>query len=182
MNNIPMDNRRETYVVNLWGGPGCGKSTLAALVFAEMKKLDLEVELIREYIKPWAWRGHPVGRWDELYILGKQLRAESACYGKVDWIVTDRPLGLSAIYEKLFGLPPLAGPAVEELLRQQTKEYIFHVDLLVKRTKPYNPVGRYQSKDEALKVDELCRQRCLYAPEVASIEDVMGALGLVRNR
>lgn len=147
-----------TTVVGIGGGPGCGKSTFAAALFAELKARGVSCELVREYVKPWAWRGQVPGRWDELYLLAKQLREESALYGKVDLIVSDRPLWMSAVYEELLHLPPLAGPAVHALLRQQADEGIRHIDFLVQRTKAFDPSGRYQTESQARAVDVACER------------------------
>jgi len=38
-------------VVNLFGAPGAGKSTGAAYIFAMLKLMDLNVELITEFAK-----------------------------------------------------------------------------------------------------------------------------------
>jgi adenylate kinase family enzyme len=38
-------------VINLFGGPGCGKSTLAARIFSILKLKDISCELINEYAK-----------------------------------------------------------------------------------------------------------------------------------
>jgi replication-associated recombination protein RarA len=38
-------------VVCFWGGPGTGKSTTAAVIFANLKKLQFNCELNREYGK-----------------------------------------------------------------------------------------------------------------------------------
>ena len=38
-------------VINLWGGPGCGKSTTAAGLFSIMKMRGHKVELVTEYAK-----------------------------------------------------------------------------------------------------------------------------------
>lgn len=38
-------------VINLFGGAGIGKSTFAASLFAHMKQLHLNVELVQEYAK-----------------------------------------------------------------------------------------------------------------------------------
>src|SRR4051812_8750331 len=94
---------RKTFVVNLFGGPGVGKSTLAAEIFVTLKKRGIEVELIQEYVKAWAWDGKPVGTFDQLYILAKQLKLETRLYGKVDVVVTDSPLLFSPIYERFYG-------------------------------------------------------------------------------
>jgi hypothetical protein len=160
-----------TTVIGIGGGPGCGKSTFAAALFAELKMRGASCELVREYVKPWAWRGQVPGRWDELYLLAKQLREESALYGKVRLIVSDRPLWMSAVYEELLNLPPLAGPAVQALLQQQAAEGIQHIDFLVQRTKAFDPSGRYQTESQARAVDAACKRLRPTATEV-SLSDV----------
>ena len=44
-----MENTRKTLIVNLFGAPGCGKSTLAAALFSELKKAGFNAELVTEY-------------------------------------------------------------------------------------------------------------------------------------
>ena len=41
----------KTLVINLIGGPGCGKSTIAAELFSRLKKMGVTCELVTEYIK-----------------------------------------------------------------------------------------------------------------------------------
>jgi len=41
----------KTKVINLFAGPGAGKSTTAAGLFAEMKRANVDVELVTEYVK-----------------------------------------------------------------------------------------------------------------------------------
>jgi adenylylsulfate kinase-like enzyme len=36
----------KTVAINFYGGPGSGKSTMAAAVFAELKSRNVEVELV----------------------------------------------------------------------------------------------------------------------------------------
>ena len=44
--------------VNFYGGPGVGKSTLAARVYAELNSAGaVSTELVREFIKTWAYEG-----------------------------------------------------------------------------------------------------------------------------
>ena len=46
---------KRTKIVNLYGGPGTGKSTTAAALFAEMKIRGVNCEYIQEYAKDKAW-------------------------------------------------------------------------------------------------------------------------------
>lgn len=55
------NHTRNTTIINIWAGPGAGKSTTAAETFALCKKAGLGVELRTEYVKDWAWRGDKIG-------------------------------------------------------------------------------------------------------------------------
>lgn len=167
-----------TTIINLFGGPGCGKSTLAAGVYSELKRAGESVELVREYVKAWAWRGERIRAWDELYIFAKQLREESNLYGKVDFIVTDRPLGLSVVYERMYGYPgaSMLYDTYMHVLGRQLRDDVRSIDLIVRREKPYVKSGRFESEDDARKVDGLCLECFPTLHSVSSVEDVIEAL------
>ena len=61
-------------IVNLFGGPGSGKSTTAAGLFYEVKKLKLNVELVTEYAKDAVWEKRHNLLDDQIYIFAKQQR------------------------------------------------------------------------------------------------------------
>lgn len=42
---------KNALVVNLFGGPGCGKSTTMARLFADLKTRGLNVEMVSEFAK-----------------------------------------------------------------------------------------------------------------------------------
>lgn len=44
-----------TIYVNLYGGPGSGKSTTAAGVVSQLKLLSINAELVTEYAKDLTW-------------------------------------------------------------------------------------------------------------------------------
>ena len=52
--NLFHENKKLT-VINFFGGPGCGKSTTAAELFAKMKKANYKVELVHEVAKDFIW-------------------------------------------------------------------------------------------------------------------------------
>lgn len=166
-----------TTVINLHGEPGCGKSTLAALIYAMMKMRGMGVELVREYIKSWAWEGRPVRGSDELYIFTKQERAESLLYGKVDWIITDRPLALSIVYDRLYrgNMESAYRKAMEE---QQARYNVKYIDLMVKSKHPYVSAGRYHTEDEAREIAKICREVTPGMPMVSTTEQIFSIIGV----
>ena len=144
----------KTLVVSLFGGPGTGKSTCAAGVFAELKNRGVNAELVSEYIKKWAWRGIHPNQFDNLYIFGKQSHAESILYGKVDVVVTDSPILVSAYYEdKYHPTNRLVKPAALRFIELTAAQGVSRKNFWLVRRKAYNPAGRYQTEDQAKEID-----------------------------
>lgn len=141
---------KKTTVISLYGPPGSGKSTTAAGVFYYMKLAGCSVELVREYIKMWAWRGWiPTGT-DDLYFFGKQSKAESDLYGKVDFVVTDSPVMLAAFYEDKYNPNrELVKPSLDKFLAHSAENGVTRINFWLERTKKYNPSGRYQTEAES---------------------------------
>lgn len=147
-----------TKVINLFGGSGIGKSTTAAHLFAEMKYRGYHCELVREYVKTWAWQNRSVGPFDQMYLLGKQSKYESILYGKVDYIITDSPLLLCPIYEKFHSGKELVGPAAINFIEDAKSKGVEHLNFLLTRNKNFDTRGRYDSLEQAQKVDALVRE------------------------
>lgn len=83
-------------------GPGIGKSTYAAELFSTMKKLGYNVELVTEYAKDCVYeKQFQLLNDDQLFVLANQnrrLQRIEESNENVDYIITDSPLLLSAIF------------------------------------------------------------------------------------
>ena len=88
----------KTLIVNIFGGPGAGKSTTMAGVFSQLKRLDIDCEQVTEFAKDLVWEDRQETFKDELYIFAKQAHRLFRVNGKVDVIITDRPLILTNLY------------------------------------------------------------------------------------
>ena len=139
------DSRKRTIVINLYGGPGTGKSTTAAEAFAKLKHMGINAELSTEYAKDVVWEGRDYLLSDQIYLFAKQNRKLARLYGKVDIIVTDSPLYLSYYYSK--------NPHILGLIREESQR-AENVHVFLIRKKAYNPKGRYQTEDEAKSIDK----------------------------
>lgn len=122
-----------------------------------MKREGLHVELVREYCKYWAWNDKKVREWDQLYLLGKQSAYESMLYGKVDYIVTDSPILLAGIYQdyRSGGEHTYVAAAARAFMEHARSRGITYRNFFLKRAKPFDPRGRWETEDEAKKVDEV---------------------------
>jgi len=78
-------------VISLWAGPGAGKSTTAAALFAHMKQLRHSVELVTEYAKDLTYEQHWKRLADQLVMLAEQNYRQAKCEGQAEYIVTDSP-------------------------------------------------------------------------------------------
>lgn len=86
-------------VINLFGPPGVGKSSVRSGLFWLMKSLGLSVEEVSEYAKYLVLRRC---EWqlqeEQLYLLAQQHHKQLILRGKYEYAVTDSPLALCDFY------------------------------------------------------------------------------------
>jgi nicotinamide riboside kinase len=90
--------RLGTLQVGIYGGPGVGKSTFRAALFAELKLSGINVEDVPEYAKDLVWEKAEGKLAFQPYIIAKQMWRMRRLEGQVDVIVTDTSTLLSLIY------------------------------------------------------------------------------------
>jgi ABC-type oligopeptide transport system ATPase subunit len=138
-------------VVNLFAGPGAGKSTTAAGLFHLMKLEGMNVELVTEYAKDMTWEKRHNILTDQLYMFAKQRRRITRLEGSVDFVVTDSPLLLFLVYA-----PKDYPPSWKQLVLDLWNSYL-NVNFYIDRVKRYAKVGRSQTEDEARGIDRVVK-------------------------
>lgn len=131
-------------VINLFGGPGAGKSTTAAGLFYEMKLMDIKCELVTEYAKELVYEERHLE--DGILIFAQQQRRMKRLVGKVDYIITDSPLVMSEVYQ-------LALPESFHRLVRYTFNTFNNINVKINRVKPYQSYGRTQTEERARTLD-----------------------------
>jgi len=141
-------------VINLFGGPGCGKSTAAAGLFYMMKNQGYLVELVTEYAKEIVWADRHTELGDQLYILAKQHHKLHLIKEKVDFAITDSPLLLINTYSKLYNRIPSKNffTFVSDLNEMFDNRYV-----ILERVKSYSDVGRVETLEQAMHIDALIK-------------------------
>jgi len=88
-------------VINFYGVPGCGKSTLASELYVYMKKRGLNVEIASEYAKDLVYEERYTTIQDQVYLLAK-MNHKLQVYkkAKLDYVICDSPLLLNILYKR----------------------------------------------------------------------------------
>lgn len=171
--------KRTKKIICLYGGPGTGKSTACAEIFALLKRQGFNCEMIREYVKDWVWSQRPILNGDQTYFFAKQSRLErNYMKEELDYIVTDSPLLLAHFYGMKYDPIEQKYGTAKKMLEDHTN--LCHdlnyevVNIFLKRVKKYQPKGRYQTESEAksfdLEIKNLLENFSSYQTVVADID------------
>jgi hypothetical protein len=133
-----------TVIINLFAGPGAGKSTTKAGLFFEMKQRGLKVEVVEEYAKELTYEGDFGTLSNSVLVLAEQDRRQRRLVGKVDYVITDSPLLINSFYVKGYYANDFYRAHVSWLFDNYE-----NFNVWVDRVKPYANYGRSQTEEEA---------------------------------
>lgn len=150
-------------VINLFGGPGSGKSTTAAGLFYQMKLAGHKVELVTEYAKDLVYAGQLGTMLEQQeYIFAEQNWRLQRLLPHVDWAIVDSPILLSAIYpqlnQKQHGTKPW--PALPEFIALVKKQFETYdnINIVLDRPSEYQEWGRERTHAEAMEIDRVIEE------------------------
>jgi hypothetical protein len=135
-------------LINLYGGPGSGKSTGAAYIFSQLKLDGIDCEYVSEFIKDKIWEDNKAVYANQFYITAKQSFKISRTKDKVDVVVTDSPIFMGGYYAMN---DPIYGGDYVNVLKRVQAQYPSS-NYFIKRVKKYNPNGRFQNEEQAIQV------------------------------
>jgi len=174
-----------TKVINFYGGPSAGKSTMAAQLFGHMKAQRLNVEYVPEFAKDLTWKkSNSID--DQLYITGNQHHSLYTLLGQVDYIITDSPLLLSLHYMKQ-GWSKLRtkGTILIDFERLVLGLYYNYnnIDFYVERgNRQFIQAGRNQTEIESKQIDDhvhwMLSHQGIPFKRVSTLDDVLRELKL----
>ena len=134
-------------VVNVFGGPGVGKSTLSAQLYAYLKTEHRDVEYVNEFAKELVYENNLDALEDQVYIFGTQLHRLRGAVQHNQIVICDSPLLLSAIYNSD------TSPHLIDLVLDMHRQFN-NINIFLKRsTYPYSMKGRVHSLTQSISID-----------------------------
>lgn len=129
-------------VLNLYGAPSSGKSTMRARIFSELKYRYINCEEVTEYAKDKVWEENWRTLENQIYIFAKQHHRMFLLLDKVDVIITDSPLPISFYYDST------QNEYLKNLVLDQFNK-MNNINYFLDRNHPYQQAGRFHNEEEA---------------------------------
>lgn len=142
--------KRASVVVNVFGGPGAGKTTAALEIAAGLKKDGYTAKYVDEVASELIADGklHMLDGTLEhqRHVHGEQLARQRRWEGRVDFVVTDSPPLLSALYVR--DHDPVFNKEMIDAHKAQE-----NFNLYIERGPGYSESGRIHNRAEAIEID-----------------------------
>lgn len=129
-------------VVNFFAGPGTGKSTTSAALFAHFKYEGYNVEYAQEYAKELVWLDKPLIQSEIFRGTAERLTIAN----KVEFLITDGPILQQLAYTD--------NPTLRQAIIDEHNKYRnINIHLTRSAERQYNPKGRTQTEAQAKVLD-----------------------------
>jgi hypothetical protein len=175
-------------VINLFGGPGSGKTKTCSALHNVLKDGESVIEQSLEHAKELMYdnrydQGRRPSLYEEVWFFGEQCHRLTRYLGRVDVVVTDKPLLMNAWYASKTN--PALGAAILEAYRCVERQLAADghktINLYLERVAPYQKEGRYQSESEARALDPEIRRYLIEVGAMVMLTDENHAVSLVRT-
>lgn len=173
-----------TKIINIIGGPGCDKSLFSSAIILNLNLRHKSVEQIPDYAKSLVWQKNFDALKNQYQVAQRQFEMLDLLDGQVQYLVTECALMQVLYYNESYSENICD---VAKTRRQILSWYSQHdnINILVERgDKKYVQTGRFQSEEDARKIDAALREVLIresvpfvsMAPDIAVINNFARAL------
>lgn len=145
-------DRKRTLVINIIGGPCSGKSTVAAELFARLKKMGVHTELAPEYIKDRIYEENLTMPLNQIAVFAMEHYGINTKIGKVDCIVHDGSFINNEIYNNE------DNPEFNAFILAEYKKFN-NLDFFIKRGNiEFEDYGRIHNQKQSKELDKIIKE------------------------
>lgn len=177
-----------TKIINLFGGPGVGKSTTATGLFSWMKQNKYSVEYVSEFAKELSWEGATSQLENQAHVFAEQFRRQWRLVDQVEYVITDSPLLLSSVYFEYYfnrSKQALFSDSYKELAIKyfdSTYSEFNNIEIIINRNKDYVTQGRNQTLEEAIVIDDIIKSKVIAPNLITNSQDsIQEIIQLIRK-
>lgn len=135
-------------VINLWAGPGAGKSTTAAALFNLMKRERFSVELVTEVAKDFTYERAWSKLANQTLVFAMQEDRLRRLIGQVEYAIVDSPFPMGLRYAS-----HQQARRLYSLISETWDDYDNFNFRLLRTAKPFQTFGRKETLEEAREAD-----------------------------
>lgn len=139
-------------VINIFAGPGSGKSTTAVTLFSKLKKLNKKVEYVSEFAKDLTYEKSFKTLDDYLYIFAQQHHMLYRLKDEVDYAICDGSFLLGYVFYNQNSI--YDGKLLKKMILDVFNKYENMNYFLDRKGIKYQNYGRKESLEDAMKLDE----------------------------
>lgn len=148
---------KKTYLINIIAGPSAGKTTICALLFAELKIRGFCVEYVQEYAKTLVWTKNFDLLNNQYYVTQNQFNLMKQMIGEVEFIITDGSI-LHGLYYNRHNRDNTSNIEKTEKLIIDSYNQFNNINIFLDRGDfPYEVQGRIQNENEAKDIDVILK-------------------------
>jgi ABC-type dipeptide/oligopeptide/nickel transport system ATPase component len=147
-----------TKVINIIGGPGCGKSMFSAAIVLFLHLHGKTVETIPDHAKALVWQHNFEVLKNQYFIAQRQFEMLNLLDGQVQFLMTEGSLPQVLYYNEAYE------PNICDVAKTRAQILEWHrmhdnINILVERgEKRYVRAGRFQEEEQARQVDRGLRE------------------------
>lgn len=143
-----------TSLISIYGQPSCGKSTLSAQLFYELRSRGINVEYSMEVVKQWCYDGRKIDKFGQYFLFGSESYNQSRFFGSADIVISDSPVALTGYYNYHYSgcIDNSLSEACKGFYKKAEEDGVKLFNFFLPRTRPYCSLGRFQDEAQSDKI------------------------------